>query len=80
MDDHETRAAVEALTYRLRNRDPGTDDEVFAGEILVMLRGRGWRPTLAKPPPAWNRPRPGPGEDTYAQGAAAARQHLDGAA
>ena len=43
MTDHETRSAVEALTRRLRDRDPGTDDEVFALEFITALRARGWR-------------------------------------
>ena len=80
MTDHETAAAVDAITYRLRNREPGTDDEVLARELITMLQGRGWRPTAAKPPPPWNQPRPGPGEDTYSRGLAAARESLDGAA
>jgi hypothetical protein len=56
MTDHETAAAVEALTHRLRNRDPGTDDEVFALEFITALRARGWRPTEARALPAWRRP------------------------
>jgi hypothetical protein len=80
MTDHETALAVEAVTYRLRNREPGTDDEVFARELITMLQGRGWRPTAAKPPPAWNQPRPGPGADTLSRGLAAVREQLDGAA
>lgn len=78
--DREAAAAVEAVAYRLRNREPGTDDEVFARELITMLQGRGWRPTAAKPPPPWNQPRPGPAEDTYSRGLAAAREQLDGAA
>jgi hypothetical protein len=56
MTDRETTAAVDALTHRLRNRDPGTDDEVFALEFITALRARGWRPTEAKVMPAWHRP------------------------
>jgi hypothetical protein len=55
--DRETRAAIEALVRRLRDRDPGADDEVFAREFIITLRGHGWRPTEAKAVPAWQRPR-----------------------
>ena len=51
--DEESRAAIDALVYRLRNRDDETDDEVFAAEFIAALRGRGWRPTEAKPVPTW---------------------------
>ena len=80
MTDPEPHAAAEAITRRLRDREPGTDDEVFARELIAMLQGRGWRPTEAKPPPLWNQPRRGPDQDTYSRGAAAAREILDGAA
>ena len=82
MTDHEATAAADAITRRLRDREPGTDDEVFAREIIVMLQGRGWRPTEAKPPPHWKhlQQRPGPGEDTLSRGLAAARESLGGAA
>ena len=80
MTDHEVTAAVEAITRRLRDREPGTDNEVLAREIIVMLQGRGWRATEAKRPPNWKQPRPGPGEDTYREGLAAARESLGGAA
>jgi hypothetical protein len=80
MTDPEATAAVEAIERQLRDRDPGTDDEVFAREIIVMLQGRGWRPTEAKRPPHWKQPRPGPAEDTYSRGLAAARESLGGAA
>jgi hypothetical protein len=56
MTDPDTRAAIEALAHRLRNRDPGTDDEVFALEFITALRARGWRPTEARVMPAWHRP------------------------
>jgi hypothetical protein len=80
MTDHEAAAAAEAVTWRLRNREPGTDDEVLARELITMLQGRGWRPTAAKPPPPWNQPRPGPAGDTYSRGLATVREKLDGAA
>ena len=76
MTDHEFTAAADAITYRLRNREPGTDDEVFARELITMLQGRGWRPTAAKPQPPWNQQRQGPGDDTYREGLAAAREQL----
>lgn len=56
MTDHETADAVEALTYRLRTREPGTDDEFFAREFITALRARGWRPTEARPAPSWRVP------------------------
>ena len=56
MTDRETTSAVDALTHRLRNRDPGTDDEVFALEFITALRARGWRPTEARVRPAWKLP------------------------
>ena len=56
MTDPDTRAAIDALTHRLRNRDPDTDDEVFALEFITALRARGWRPTEARVMPAWHRP------------------------
>jgi hypothetical protein len=52
--DHESAKAVEALVYRLKNREPGTDDEVFALEYVTAMRGHGWRPTLAQRVP-WQR-------------------------
>jgi len=54
-DDTETRAAVEALVYRLRNRGDA-DDEPFAQEYVAALKARGWRPVLAVPADAdWRR-------------------------
>lgn len=58
--DTETRAAVAALVYRLRNpgdADPlGADAEPFAQEYLAALKARGWRPVLAVPADAdWRR-------------------------
>jgi hypothetical protein len=58
--DRETRAAVEALTYRLKNRDPEVDDEFIAREFMTALRGRGWRPTEARSLASWTHPA-GPG-------------------
>ena len=75
MNDHETRSAVDALTHWLRNRDPGTDDEVFALEFITALRARGWRPTEARVLPAWKLPA-GHGTDPTAD-YRAARQALE---
>jgi hypothetical protein len=44
--DDETRAAVAALVFRLRNKGDA-DDEVFAAEFIAALKARGWRPVLA---------------------------------
>ena len=48
--DRETAAAIDALVYRLKNREPGTDDEPFAQEYVLAMRLRGWRPTEARAP------------------------------
>ncbi len=40
--DTETRAAVDALAYRLRNRGDA-DPERFAAEFIAALRAHGWR-------------------------------------
>lgn len=48
--DRESRSAVDALVYRLKTREPGTDDEPFAQEFITALRARGWRPTEARAP------------------------------
>ena len=56
MTDPDTRAAVDALTRRLRNRYQDADAEVFALEFITALRARGWRPTEARVMPAWHRP------------------------
>jgi hypothetical protein len=46
--DRETKAVIDALVYRLRNREEGTDDEPFAMEFVQALLGRGWRPSEAR--------------------------------
>lgn len=51
--DSETRTAIAALVYRLKNRPPDDDDELFALEFMTALRGNGWRPTRARPAPPW---------------------------
>jgi len=59
MTDPDTRAAIEALTRRIRARDTLeeiSDAEVFALEFITALRARGWRPTEARVMPAWHRP------------------------
>ena len=55
MTDAETTAAIEAMAYRVRQRDAAMNDgedyadaDVFALEFLTALRGQGWRPTPAK--------------------------------
>jgi hypothetical protein len=55
MTDTETAAAIEALAYRVRERDVAirdgqdfADADVFALEFITAFRGRGWRPTEAR--------------------------------
>jgi hypothetical protein len=55
MTDSETTAAIEAMAYRVRQRDEAirdgedfADADVFALEFITALRGQGWRPTPAK--------------------------------
>jgi hypothetical protein len=52
--DTETKAAIDALVYRLRNREDGTDDEPFAMEFVQAMIGRGWRPTEARHSRPWS--------------------------
>lgn len=66
MTDAETAAAIEALAYRLRQRDAAMNDgedyadpEVFAREYLTAMRGYGWRHTEAK---VFTAPKPAPAE------------------
>lgn len=51
--DTETKAAINALVYRLKNREDGTDDEPFAMEFVQAMIGRGWRPTEARRSKPW---------------------------
>ena len=51
--ESETRAAIDALVHRLKNRGDA-DDEPFAAEFIAALKGRGWRPTNARPLPDWH--------------------------
>ena len=53
--DREIAAAVDALTHRLANRDPETDDEPFAMEFVQAMIGRGWRPTEARRAKPWSK-------------------------
>lgn len=53
--DAETRRAVDALVFRLKQRreqekqgEDAPDDEWLAREFMAALRGQGWRPTPAK--------------------------------
>ena len=59
MTDSEITAAIEAMAYRVRQRDAAirdgedfADADVFALEFFTALRGRGWRhmPALTAPP------------------------------
>ena len=50
--DAETKAAIDALVYRLKNREE-TDDEPFAMEFVQAMIGRGWRPTEARRSRPW---------------------------
>ena len=57
MTDSETTTAVEFITRNLRGLNlRGADPEVVALELITGLRARGWRPTEARPIPAWQRP------------------------
>lgn len=87
--DTEARAAASALVHRLRNRGEedgqfSLDDELFAQEFVLSLRGYGWRPVLVPPPGAdWRKVsgssrlpdarRPGGAEYLAAKAAIAAR-------
>ena len=54
-DDAETRAGIELVMRMLQNRGDA-DDEPFAAEVVMALRGHGWRPVLAVPASAdWRR-------------------------
>lgn len=77
--DRQTRAAVAALTHRLRerdNQDDPTDAEIFALEYVHALRGQGWRPTNARRPEPWTTDNRPPGTDTARRGAELARDLL----
>ena len=50
--DTETKAAINALVYRLKNREEA-DDEPFAMEFVQAMIGRGWRPTEARRSKPW---------------------------
>lgn len=77
--DHQTRAAVAALTYRLRERDQQTertDAELFALDYIYALRGQGWRPTNARKPAPWTSDQRPPDAGTARRGADLARDLL----
>lgn len=90
--DVETRAAVSALVYRLRNRGDeqgqfATDDELFASEYLTVMKSRGWRPVLALPAEAdWRKASGGsrtpdagrPGGEAYLAAKAAIANRVTG--
>lgn len=71
--DRETAAAIDALVYRLKNREPGTDDEPFAQEFVMALRHRGWRPTEARASWQVHAPATVPGEPARNQALAGLR-------
>ena len=81
--DEASRAAINSLASRIRERDAmesgRLDAEVFAVEFLAVLRGQGWRPTPAKAVQPWAEqigPPPNPG--TAHRGAEMARRALAG--
>jgi hypothetical protein len=62
--DSDTTAAIDALAYRIRERDEAiregrefADADVFAAEFMAAMRGHGWRPTEAR---AFTPPKPVP--------------------
>lgn len=74
MTDADRRAA-EAIARKLRE---GGDPDVTATELVALIRGIGWRPTEARPLPAWQRPA-GTGKpptDGYLQARARLEEHL----
>ena len=42
------RQAAEAITRKLRDRGAGNGADALALEIIVLMRGFGWRPTEAR--------------------------------
>jgi hypothetical protein len=74
--DRETTAAAAVLESRLRDRDAAVragdpdipDAGLLAREVLLILRGRGWRPTAARPASDWRMHGTGggPSEETRA--------------
>ena len=87
--DRETTATAEAFARCIRNADPDMDADLLARELMMIARGRGWRPTEARAP--WETHRgpvggglPGSeeiveqvGETRRALEAIRARQHAD---
>ena len=80
--DRETQAVIDALVYRLANREDGTDDEPFAMEFVQALLGRGWRPTEARRMPVFPRSHSGgtgPSEETRTELESARRRMAEAA-
>ncbi|MEV0994613.1 hypothetical protein [Nonomuraea sp. NPDC050202] len=81
--DEATRAAIAALTHRVRERDAmegeRPDAEVFANEYVIALRGQGWRLTAARPAEPWKTQiGPPPRPETARRGAELARRAMAG--
>lgn len=83
--DRATTEAVEVLARRIRTRDAAirgadadvADAEPFARELILTLRGRGWRPTEARLIPLGRRGRPGSGAKPPADLLAEARARCE---
>jgi hypothetical protein len=80
------RRAAEAIARKLREHGcvalcgDAPDCDVLALELVALLRGIGWRPTAARPLPAWHRPAGTgiPPTDGYLQARARLEEHLAG--
>lgn len=48
--DRETAATIEAFARCIRNAGPDMGADLLAAELMVIARGRGWRPTEARAP------------------------------
>ena len=74
--DHALAEAIE----RYLSDNPGIHPTLAATGIVVLARGKGWRPTSALPPPPWKNTAhgaglPQPGSDAAAE-VARVRQQL----
>lgn len=67
------RAAAEAIARKIREDG---DPDVIAVEIIAVIRGRGWRPTEARPAPDWKPFRNPAAGKAAERGAALARELL----
>lgn len=80
--DAEMARAIDDLEARLRERDAAEerpDARAFALAWITEIRGRGWRPTPAKPLPEWGQQLgPPPNPDTAHRGAELVRKALSG--